>query len=305
MPTSSDSLGSYLRAEREQRRVSLQEISAATKIQVKFLRALEEDAYDQLPPAPLYVVGFLRAYAQCLSLDPEEVVTAYSQHCHVQEGPQGQRLPAPPQERRRKRLGLVSFGVVVALGIVALLVLRGLRLDSEERLTVPVISETLTVAPLTEVQVSQPVRSTPVPSQTAFSTPASAPSTVPIVLPPPVELELAGTLPAGQSSPTAAVESVAALPAAEHESVASTPPLVLRVEALEDTWLRVEIDGNARHALLLVAGKDIHWEATKRFVLTVGNVEGTRLLLNDRSIPLPPTRSNVVRDFLLTSELLH
>ncbi len=305
MPTSSDSLGSYLRAEREQRRVSLQEISAATKIQVKFLRALEEDAYDQLPPAPLYVVGFLRAYAQCLSLDPEEVVAAYSQHYHVQEGPQGQRLPAPPQERRRKRLGLVSFGVVVALGIVALLVLRGLRLDSEERLTVPVISETLTVAPLTEVQVSQPVRSTPVPSQTALSTPASAPSTVPIVLPPPVELESAGTLPAGQSSPTAAVESVAALPAAEHESVAATPPLVLRVEALEDTWLRVEIDGNARHALLLVAGKDIHWEATKRFVLTVGNVEGTRLLLNDRSIPLPPTRSNVVRDFLLTSELLH
>jgi cytoskeletal protein RodZ len=84
MPTSSDSLGSYLRAEREQRRVSLQEISAATKIQVKFLRALEEDAYDQLPPAPLYVVGFLRAYAQCLSLDPEELVTAYSQHYHVQ-----------------------------------------------------------------------------------------------------------------------------------------------------------------------------------------------------------------------------
>ena len=305
MPTSSDSLGSYLRAEREQRRVSLQEISAATKIQVKFLRALEEDAYDQLPPAPLYVVGFLRAYAQCLSLDPEEVVTAYSQHYHVQEGPQGQRLPAPPQERRRKRLGLISFGVAVALGIVALLVLRGLRLDYEERLAVPVISETLTVAPLTEVQVSQPVRSTPVPSQTAPSTPASAPSTVPSVLPPPVELESAGTLPADQSSPTAAGESVAALPAAELGSVAPTPPLVLRVEALEDTWLRVEIDGNARHALLLVAGKDIHWEATKRFVLTVGNVEGTRLLLNDRSIPLPPTRSNVVRDFLLTSELLH
>jgi hypothetical protein len=98
---------------------------------------------------------------------------------------------------------------------------------------------------------------------------------------------------------------VAALPAAELGSVAPAPPLVLRVVALEDTWLRVEIDGNARHALLLVAGKDIHWEATKRFVLTVGNVEGTRLLLNDRSIPLPPTRSNVVRDFLLTSELLH
>ena len=60
MLVDSDSLGSYLRQERERQRVSLQDIAAATKIQLKFLEALESDAYDQLPAAP-FVVGFLRA----------------------------------------------------------------------------------------------------------------------------------------------------------------------------------------------------------------------------------------------------
>src|SRR5215470_14000639 len=76
MPVDSDSLGSYLRQERERQRVSLQDLAASTKIQLKFLEALEHDAYDQLPAAP-FVVGFLRAYAQYCAMDPQEVLTAY------------------------------------------------------------------------------------------------------------------------------------------------------------------------------------------------------------------------------------
>ncbi len=76
MQVGADSLGSYLRRERELREKSLQDISAATKIQLKFLQALELDDYDQLPPTP-FVVGFLRAYAQCLSLEPEEIIATY------------------------------------------------------------------------------------------------------------------------------------------------------------------------------------------------------------------------------------
>jgi cytoskeletal protein RodZ len=60
MYVDADSLGNYLRRERELQHVSLQDISAATKIQLRFLKDLENDAYDQLPPAP-FVVGFLRA----------------------------------------------------------------------------------------------------------------------------------------------------------------------------------------------------------------------------------------------------
>ena len=76
MPVNAEPLGTYLRRERELRQVSLHDISVATKIQVRFLEALEEDQYGHLPPAP-FVVGFLRAYAQYLLLQPEEIVTAF------------------------------------------------------------------------------------------------------------------------------------------------------------------------------------------------------------------------------------
>ena len=91
MPVDFDSLGNYLRQERERQQVSLQAMAAATKIQLKFLEALEHDAYDQLP-APPFVVGFLRAYAQYIAIDPEMVLTAYrSLH----------RAPEPPEVARR------------------------------------------------------------------------------------------------------------------------------------------------------------------------------------------------------------
>jgi hypothetical protein len=74
---------------------------------------------------------------------------------------------------------------------------------------------------------------------------------------------------------------------------------------VEDTWLRVVIDDKERYALLLKAGKSIHWQAGERFVLTVGNAQGTRLQLNGQEVALPSAQRNVVRDFLLTRELLN
>jgi hypothetical protein len=81
--------------------------------------------------------------------------------------------------------------------------------------------------------------------------------------------------------------------------------LVLQATAVADTWLRIEIDGDKRHTLVLASGKSVQWEASERFRLTVGNVRGIRLALNGQEIPLQSGRSNVRRDMLLTRALLH
>ena len=121
MPVDFDSLGSYLRQERERQQVSLQEMAAATKIQLKFLEALEHDAYDQLPATP-FVVGFLRAYAQYVALDPETVLTAYRSLHRIPEPPELARRPVPtptpsPQRGQLIRLGvfLAVFGLITGL----------------------------------------------------------------------------------------------------------------------------------------------------------------------------------------------
>ncbi len=69
-------LGEYLKQMRESRGVSLEEVARATKVNIRYLSALEEGQYDLLPP-DVYVRGFLRAYAEYLGIDPEELYARY------------------------------------------------------------------------------------------------------------------------------------------------------------------------------------------------------------------------------------
>ena len=61
-------LGERMKKIREERRLSLGEISKSTKIQVKYLEYLEEGIYLKLP-ADVYVKGFLRSYAIFMGLN--------------------------------------------------------------------------------------------------------------------------------------------------------------------------------------------------------------------------------------------
>jgi len=75
LPTA-DELGAYLRGEREQKSLTLAEISKITKVPMQSLRRIEAGKFDELP-AEVFVRGFLRSYAQCVGLDPEDVVRRY------------------------------------------------------------------------------------------------------------------------------------------------------------------------------------------------------------------------------------
>ena len=70
------SFGETLRRERELRQISLREISEATKINLRYLDALERDDFRHLPGG-VFNKGFVRAYAQFVGIDPETMVTAY------------------------------------------------------------------------------------------------------------------------------------------------------------------------------------------------------------------------------------
>ena len=304
MLVDSDSLGSYLRQERERQRVSLQDIAAATKIQLKFLEALENDAYDQLPAVP-FVIGFLRAYAQYCAMDPEAVLTAYRSLHRAPEPDEVVRRPVTTPAPSPPRRHLVRLAVFLAVfGLIAGLVVHELRRGQQARSTV----------------VSYPAV---LPGMAEEATRA-APSVVPIIpRPEPAGAALAGGQPAPTASArveqgpglttlgtseAAALSPVSPAPApakaGDAGAAASPGPLVLQATAVADTWLRVEIDGDKRHDLLLTSGKSVQWEAQERFRLTVGNVRGTRLALNGQDIPLQSGRGNIMRDVLLTRSLL-
>ncbi len=125
-----ESLGKYLKTEREIRDLSLEEVSRITRIRIHLLRAIEADQYESLPPWA-YLKGFLTGYAKLLGLDPEAVLLRYQENLRPIEVPKYE--PLKPQAKilsSGKRAGSFSlFAIVMAL---VLFVLISLYYDSYE-----------------------------------------------------------------------------------------------------------------------------------------------------------------------------
>lgn len=77
-------LGEKLRKVRSDFRMSLADVSKATRIQVKYLELLEGGAYEKLP-ADVYVRGFLRSYARYLNIDEQALVKLYERERNIQQ----------------------------------------------------------------------------------------------------------------------------------------------------------------------------------------------------------------------------
>jgi cytoskeletal protein RodZ len=68
--------GEELRRERELRQIPLRDVSQATKINMRYLEALERNDFSHLPGG-VFNRGFVRAYCQFIGVDSEAMVNAY------------------------------------------------------------------------------------------------------------------------------------------------------------------------------------------------------------------------------------
>jgi cytoskeletal protein RodZ len=128
-----ESLGKYLKAERESQNLSLQEVSESTKIREPLLRALEEDQYE-LISSPVYVKGFLDAYARYLGLDSNNIILQYQENYENKTPSKGpglkQRKTSPSLERwitfskRRVTLWLLIIAISVMVLLIAMVIYR-------------------------------------------------------------------------------------------------------------------------------------------------------------------------------------
>jgi len=118
-----ESLGAYLRAQREVRELSLDGLLRETRIPRYVGEALEEDRYKDLP-APVFTRGFIRAYLRHLGLPPDEALALF------QAGIAPPAPSSPPTEPatdlRRRYLPIavcLASGTVLSIGLYAYVVL--------------------------------------------------------------------------------------------------------------------------------------------------------------------------------------
>jgi cytoskeleton protein RodZ len=266
--------GQDLKAIRETRGLSLDDIFQATRVSMITLQALENEDFKALPP-PVYARNFIRKYARAVGIDEKPFLKRYERYLEDQNPPREDRgVQRPwPEASRRYRFLFGSLAIVIVAGIV---VYALILYDQSERKkppgqpigsslaeqvkpepampTSPVNMEKPTVVDSTQVRGSANVSP---PAQTsAATTPTASPGSIPVT----------------------------GKPATPPAITASGGKITLFIEARELSWLRITEGRNPSFQVLLKPGEKIERTASDFFLLDVGNAAGVNLIFQGKPL---------------------
>lgn len=268
-------LGEQLRRSRQEKNLTLEEIKNRTKIQLRYLEALEKG--DPTPFAgEVYFKGALRNYAQVVGLDPEQVLAQYyqlkqeplpevqlpaeqdqkdqqaeqdqkarqAQQAHqAQQTQQAQPAPAP----RRKRL---SFNWPVLL------------------LAAAILGATIWIAVSSNRELPDPLEVTPAPEEPSTEKPVSPPAEVPDE-PPALEV-------IADPHQSTVAETV--------YTVSGTEKLEIKLNFTGSCWAYLFSDGRELYQQTFKSGQELSAEGSQKIWVRLGNPLAVRLAINGLSI---------------------
>src|SRR5579862_1255497 len=107
-------IGELLRQTRQSYGGDIAQIAGILRIRAAYLTAIEESRYEGLP-APVYALGFVRAYANHLGLDGDEAVRRFKQETASFEMPRGLSFPVPLAERSVPGGTMILAALILAL----------------------------------------------------------------------------------------------------------------------------------------------------------------------------------------------
>lgn len=299
------SFGESLRREREMRGVSLEEISATTKINLRFLQALEADDFAKVPGG-LFARSFLRAYASYLGLDTERLLAEYQLVApQVPEGTSHIGMTKLPQGRRGSVNRFAPWAVAVPLLTAGYLLYRYAHRTPAIPVSVVTVPASSGAAPTRQGEANPSSQSSASVAATAGIAEAGEPaqSSNTVTTKGSVGQGLTGAQNApstGQSNLTEHGSSATGTPGPGSENTAGHPvdvssgtpttptikgsvkqgDLVLEVATTERAWVAVDADGKAIFQRTLDPNEVKTFTAKDSFEVWTGNAQGTVLTLN-------------------------
>jgi len=291
------SFGDRLRKEREQRGITLDDISLNTKIGTRLLRALEEEKFDQLPGG-IFNKGFVRAYARHLGIDEDQAVADYMSTVDANQNetiagepahPQPvERQPEPPQEahihavreaRERDSAANIPWGLLaILLLLIALAFASWSYYHREQRVD---RNRTPEPAPMGDTTAPGSPGGTPasleVASQKFETNTAVSPNSVAVR---PMQRPGAGSPSAAQS-----VQRAAALSPASTGAPGSFTVALKANEASEECWVSIVVDGQPAVEATLAVPYEKRIQASSEVVVKAGNVGALDFFFNGKRLP--------------------
>jgi len=166
-------LGQELRTEREKHSLSLKDISYRTKVGLRYLVALEEDRWDEMPQK-FFIRSIIKAHAQAMGVDPEPFLARYEEQEKARLESPGNEGESPKRKKRgaeaggTRRILVPALAVLLVLGAAAAGYLLFLKPGEK---SAPPVSSTEIPAPQTEAAQPEPAAAKepePVPAETGL-----------------------------------------------------------------------------------------------------------------------------------------
>jgi cytoskeleton protein RodZ len=290
-----ESLGARLKREREQRKITLEEISLSTKIGTRFLLAIEGEQFDQLPGG-IFNKGFVKAYARSVGVDEAEAVAEYelavapaipeTQPAAGVVGAPAPSVPIPEFPLHVEDTGDDGPGIpwewfAAALLIVAFcFALWGFhsRDKSFKPGLPPRVAEPANIPSAEAPVLAQTAASEAAPPASAPAVPAgsaSAPSMSASAAPAPSVPGTGDATPRPEDSEAAAGGSASSTPGA----------FLVQIKAREDSWVAISADGREIMQATLNASAEKSIGARDRVVIKTGNAGALDISFNGKKLP--------------------
>src|SRR6185369_4788039 len=231
-----------LRALREERGLTVEDIFLKTRISPSILDAIENGEFHLLP-APASTKNFIQMYADAIGIDAGIILAHYQRHLgKTQVEPEKVTVVKAQIAFDRKPFSRYLRYAVPAVAIIAAACMYAFLYEKEP---LGIFQRNVTV-------VEQKV---------------VVPKPAPAVKEPPLE-----TVPNVPQAPPPAV----AVPKETPQTPDNTR-LDLLIEATEDTWLKIAEDRNPPNQVTLKKGEKLSRNARELFVIDVGNAAGVNI----------------------------
>lgn len=245
-------IGETLREAREAKNLTLRDVEAATKIRLKYLEALENEDYSQLP-GRVYTIGFLRSYAKFLELDDYALIAEFKASSKSQESAQAP-TPDPVETEKSKVISPKLIKIVGFALVFVLMVSISIIYQNRQNNSGPLENQFPSSA---GIEQQEPNSQEPNSSGTQEE---------PSVDNPPV------------GNPQEITENTE-----EDEQISG---LNVQVSAIDEPgnacWINVVIDGKQHFSGTLEAGKSMDFQGEKVVRIKFGNAGGVRVMVNGR-----------------------
>jgi len=256
--------GDALRHARANKGVTLTEAERAIRIPRKYLRALEDEDFLSLPEG-VYSRGIVRNYAQYLNLDPDDAISYFEDlRGGISSGfkvvPAVKPLEMP--SHWAPNFALIAFVVVISAVLFAWLYSAFFAASSPTSVSTPSVG----IPTPTVIDVNSAIRAL-TPTSTATPGPTDTPISPTPVPPTATQQAVAPSQPSQQSAPPQQAAS-SQPPAAPTQRAAAQPTPtpksgethVVTIQAQDDAWVTVTVDGVVEFAQVMGAGETQNFE---------------------------------------------